>query len=115
MRKYALLVLMTLFFSSSLLSQTTQREKMLKTRKEYSNKTKFQQFEKDLVPTAEERLAKNEKIKARREKLFKIIDTSDIKSELKLRLKDDIVNNPFSSRLRKFMEKHELRDKVLKD
>lgn len=88
---------------------------MLKERNEYSNRTKFQQFEKDLVPSAEERLAKKQKIRARRERLLHIIDTSDIKLELKMGLKDDIVNNPFSKRLRKFMEKNDLRSKILKD
>lgn len=94
-------------------AQTTMREKMLKDRKEFSDRTLFQQFEQRMVPTANERKRKSEANKVRRQLLLTIIDTSQIKIELKKRLQYDVVHNPFSKRLRKFMEKHNLQEKLL--
>ena len=94
-------------------AQTTMRDKMLKDRKEFSDRTLFQQFEQQLVPTASERKRKSEENKARRELLLAIIDTSQLKLELKQKLQYDVVHDPFSKRLRKFMEKHNLKEKIL--
>lgn len=88
------------------------REKMLKERKEFSDRTLFQQFEQKIVPTAQERKQKSEANKVRRQMLLAIIDTSQIKIELKEKLLYDVVHNPFSKRLRKFMEKHQLEAKI---
>lgn len=96
----------------SLNAQTTRRDKMLKNRKEFSDRTLFQQFEQKVIPSAEERKKKSEENKARRELLLAIIDTTQIKIELKQKLQYDVVHNPFSKRLRKFMEKYDLKEKI---
>ena len=93
-------------------AQTTMRDKMLKDRKEFSDRTLFQQFEQQLVPTAQERKEKSEENKVKRELLLTIIDTTQIKGELKQRLQYDVVHNPFSKRLRKFIERHNLQEKI---
>ena len=93
-------------------AQTTMRDKMLKDRKEFSDRTLFQQFERKMVPTAEERKQQSEDNKARRQLLLAIIDTSQIKVELQQKLKHDVVHNPFSKRLRKFIEKYGIKEKI---
>ncbi|UOY06473.1 hypothetical protein L0P88_21435 [Muricauda sp. SCSIO 64092] len=94
-------------------AQHTKKAEMLEQRKAFSDRTMFQRFEREMVPTAAERTRKREKIKARRDVLLTIIDTSQIRPELKLRLKNDVLDDPFSNRLRKFMEKHKLKEIVL--
>ncbi len=94
----------------SLCAQTTRRDKMLKNRKEFSDRTLFQQFEQQIIPSAQERKKKSEENKAKRQLLLTIIDTTQIKLELKQKLQHDVVHNPFSKRLRKFMEKHNLKE-----
>ena len=94
-------------------AQHTRKKEMLEQRKAFSDRTMFQRFEREMVPTAAERTRKREKIKARREVLLTLIDTSQIRPELKLRLKNDVLDDPFSNRLRKFMEKHNLKEIVL--
>ena len=93
-------------------AQATMRDKMLKDRKEFSDRTLFQQFEQQMVPTAQERKEKSEENKARRELLLTIIDSTQIKREIKQRLQYDVVHNPFSKRLRKFIERHNLQEKI---
>ncbi|MEO0571673.1 MAG: hypothetical protein AAF039_08205 [Bacteroidota bacterium] len=102
------MVLGMLFVSA----QTTMRDKMLKDRKEFSDRTLFQRFEQQIIPTADERKKQSVENKAKRELLLAIIDTTQIKRELKQKLQYDVVHNPFSKRLRKFMEKHSLKEKM---
>lgn len=93
-------------------AQNTMRDKILKNRKEFSDRTLFQQFEQQIIPTAQERKEKSDDNKAKRELLLAIIDTTQIKLELKEKLQHDVVHNPFSRRLKKFMERHNLKEKV---
>ena len=113
MKKYWLSCVAMVIGVLCISAQTTMRDKMLKDRKEFSDRTLFQQFEQQMVPTANERKKKSEENKARRELLLTIIDTTQMKLELKQKLQFDVVHNPFSKRLRKFMEKHNLQEKLL--
>lgn len=112
MRKMFFTGLVVLCSYTTIQAQETRKDKMLKDRKEFSDRTLFQQFEFKLVPTAEERKQKQFQNNARREMLLTIIDTTQIKEQLKLKLKHDVVHNPFSNRLKKFMEEHELQEKM---
>lgn len=87
---------------------------MLINRKEFSDRTLFQRFENNMVPTANERQIKREKNQARRELLLNIIDTSQIKLEFKKKLKQDVMYDPFSNRLKKFVKKYSLME-MLRD
>lgn len=114
MKNNLLTMTMLVIFLGPLNAQETMRDEMLKKRKEFSDRTMFQQFERSMVPTAEERQEKQKKIKARRAMLMAILDTtSQIKPELRSKLKRDVVEDPFSPRLRKFLEKHNLKEKLL--
>ncbi|MEM8927458.1 MAG: hypothetical protein AAGC45_04590 [Bacteroidota bacterium] len=112
MGKYTFTVATMVLGMLCLGAQTTRRDKMLKDRKEFSDRTLFQQFEQKMIPTAKERKKKSDENKARRELLLTIIDTSQIKGELKQKLQYDVVQNPFSKRLRKFIEKYNLQEKI---
>jgi len=112
MKKYLLASAFLVLGACGLAAQTTMKEKMLKDRKEFSDRTLFQRFEQEMVPTAEQRKTKKQQNQERRQILLTIIDTTQIKSELKQKLKYDVVHNPFSNRLRKFMEKREVNEKM---
>ncbi len=113
MGKYVLACIMMVLGIHLGYGQHTKKEEMVKQRKAFSDRTMLQRFEREMVPTAAERTRKREKIKARRDVLLTIIDTSQIRPEVKLRLKNDVLDDPFSNRLRKFMEKHNLKEIVL--
>jgi hypothetical protein len=113
MKKYLLTSTVIVLGAYIVSGQTTMRDIMLKERKEFSDRTLFQQFEDKMAPTADERKEKMQRNKARRELLLTIIDTTQIKFELKQKLIYDVVHNPFSKRLKKFMDKHSLKEKVL--
>ena len=112
MKKYLLATTLLVFGACRLAAQTTMQEKMLKDRKEFSDRTLFQQFEHEMVPTAEQRKTKKQQNQEKRQILLTIIDTTQIRAELKQKLKYDVVHNPFSNRLRKFMEKHTVKEKM---
>ena len=112
MKKYLLTAAVMMLGILATTAQTTRRDKMLKDRKEFSDRTLFQQFEQKIVPTAHERKKKSEENKAKRQLLLAIIDTTQIKMELKQKLQYDVVHNPFSKRLKKFVEKHKLKEKM---
>jgi hypothetical protein len=112
MKKYLLASTLLVLGAYGLAAQTTMREKMLKDRKEFSDRTLFQRFEQEMVPTAEQRKTKKQQNQERRLMLLTIIDTTQIKADHKQKLKYDVVHNPFSKRLRKFMEKHEVNEKM---
>ncbi len=112
MKKHWIASVLLMFGAYSLSAQTTMRDKMLKDRKEFSDRTLFQQFDNKMVPTAEERKQKRYENQAKRERLLTIIDTIQLKTELKQKLKYDVMNDPFSGRLRKFLEKHDIKDKL---
>lgn len=98
-----------------LVAQTTGKDEMLKNRKEFSDRTLFQQFENEMVPSAQERKLKRNQNQAKKERLLAIIDTSQIKLELKKKLQQDVIQDPFSNRLKRFMERNQLKDLVLRD
>ena len=98
-----------------LVAQTTGKDEMLKNRKEFSDRTLFQQFENEMVPSAQERKLKRNQNQAKKERLLAIIDTSQIKLELKKKLQQDVIQDPFSNRLKRFMVRNQLKDLVLRD
>lgn len=112
MKKSLFITLTLVLFATCLSAQATRKDKMLQNRKEFSDRTLFQQFEHKMVPSANERKSKSQENKAKRELLLTMIDTAQIKTDLKLKLQNDVVHNPFSNRLRKFMEKHSLKEKM---
>jgi len=112
MKNHLLASAVVVFGMLSLNAQPTMRDKMLKDRKEFSDRTLFQQFEQNMVPTANERKLKREENKVRRELLLVIIDTSQIRLELKQKLQYDVVHHPFSKRLRKFMDRYDIKEKM---
>ena len=112
MKKYLLISSLMVLWVLCICAQSTRRDKMLKDRKEFSDRTLFQQFEQQMVPTADERKRKSEENKIKRKLLLAIIDTTQIKIELKKKLQYDVVHNPFSKRLRKFMDKHHIKERI---
>ena len=112
MIKYLFAVALMLLVGHSLCAQSTMKEKVFKERKEFSDRTLFQRFEGKMAPTADERRKKMEQNRAKRRLLLSIIDTAQIKLELKKKLSRDVVHDPFSKRLKKFMYKYKLKDKI---
>ncbi|MEN1783786.1 MAG: hypothetical protein AAGF77_01495 [Bacteroidota bacterium] len=80
--------------------------------KKFSDRTLFQRFDQELVPTAAERQAKYRSRRAWQSRLLTIIDTSQIRMSSKIKLSNDVQSAPFSDRLQKFLDKNELRDQL---
>lgn len=85
-------------------AQDSAKEAMLEKKKAYSDRTMVQRFEKKMVPSAQERAILRKENNEKREALLVLIDTSTvIKDKLRPKLKDDVFNDPFSTRLKKFL------------
>ena len=97
------------------MAQTTMKDKMLQQRKQKSEQAVFERFGSDIMLDEEARKTKMERNKARRELLLAIIDTTQIKREFKQKLRQDVLFDPFSNRLKKFIEKNGLKEIVLVD
>lgn len=104
MKANHLLLSFALCFALGLNAQESAKEAMLKKKKAYNDRTMVQRFEKTMIPTAKERTLLRKENNKKREALLALIDTSTvIKDKLRLKLKDDVFNDPFSSRLKKFL------------
>lgn len=114
MKAIYLLPTFVLFFALGLNAQDSAKESMLETKNTYSNRTVVQRFEKKMILTAEERSLLRKGSHKKREALLVLIDTSTrIKDKLRFKLKDDVFNNPFSSRLQKFLADHKTEEQEL--
>lgn len=95
-----------------MVSQTTIQDNMLKEQKQFSDRTLFQQFEQDMTLSGKEREIKKKENRAKRELLLTIIDTTALKADFKQKLRYDVIHNPFSKRLGKFVKKYNVKDKM---
>lgn len=85
-------------------AQESAKEHVLKKQKEYNDRTMVQRFEKTMIPTAADRAQLRKENREKRQNLLVMIDTSTIiKDKLRIRLKHDVIHEPFSSRLKKFV------------
>ncbi|MDT0607627.1 hypothetical protein [Croceitalea rosinachiae] len=92
------------FLALNLSAQESAKEVMLKKQKAYNDRTMVQRFEKKMIPTAADRIRIRQENEEKRKSLLVMIDTSTvIKDKLRARLKHDVMHDPFSSRLQKFV------------
>ena len=101
-----LLMCFLVFGSAGILAQSDEGGQVFKGQKFISDRTLAQQFAKDVIPSAEERKKKREKTYERWIRIQSILDTSQIKPKRKQKLLHDLKHDPFSLRLRKFLEEH---------
>lgn len=100
-----LLFSFSLFLILHVNAQESAKEVMLKKQKEYNDRTMVQRFEKKMIPTASERTDLRKQNQQKRQELLVMIDTSSsIKDKLRVKLKYDVIHDPFSSRLKKFLD-----------
>ena len=97
-----------IFCSIGLLAQSGENNQVFKGQKFISDRTLAQQFANDVIPSAEERKKKRQETHERWILIHSILDTSQIKPKRKQKLLHDLKYDPFSARLQKFLEEHEV-------
>lgn len=101
-------------FTIGLSAQDSAKESMLKKKKEYNDRTMVQRFERKMILTASERTELRKQNQQKRQELLVMIDTSSsIKEKLRVKLKYDVMHDPFSSRLKKFLDAHKAEETLL--
>ncbi len=102
--KYVLCVFAFLSFFV-VTAQSSAKEKMEQEKAIKSKRTVLQRFDKKIIPSQEERQRRMDEIQLKRESILMLIDTSSvIKDRHRAKLKQDVIDNPFSSRLKKFLD-----------
>ena len=91
------------FLATTIQAQESAKEAMLKKRTEFNDRTMVQRFEKKLIPTADERRKRRMAYNEKREMLLHMIDTASMKEKYRIKLKYDVLHDPFSNRLQKFL------------
>ncbi|MDT0539771.1 MULTISPECIES: hypothetical protein [Croceitalea] len=108
--KYLLFAFAVLMMSG-VAAQSSAKESMLKKKKEYSDRTMVQRFEKSMIMTAAERTELRKQNQQKRKELLVLIDTSSIiKDKMRDKLKHDAIHDPFSARLKKFVDAYKVEE-----
>lgn len=85
-------------------AQDSAKDKMEEKQRISSKRTVLQRFEKKIIPNETERENRRNQIRFKRESVLMLIDTSSvIKDKHREKLKQDVMDNPFSARLKKFL------------
>ena len=104
---YTLCVYAFLGIFTATAQNTTAKDKLIEQQKKASKRTVLQRFEKKIIPNLEEQEKNKEAIRLKRESILMLIDSSNlIKDKRRVKLKQDVIENPFSSRLKKFLDLH---------
>lgn len=85
-------------------AQETARTKMERKQKMLDSVAVIERFDKNILSVQSELKTKNVRNRQKREQLLRIIDATDLKERQKEKLRFDVHHNPFSSRLKKFVQ-----------
>ncbi len=108
MKQAIVLLVFGVLCTQTIGAQESAKDAMLKQKTEFNDKTMVQRFERKLIPTAEERRVKRQQNEEKKAALLYLIDTTTaVKEKFKPRLKHDVLHDPFSPRLRKFLAQYQ--------
>lgn len=106
MKKILLLSFFLLGWGLASFGQETAKTVMMEKKKAKDTLDVIDFFDASVAKTQKDLEQRRQTNKEKRQRMLRLINSSDLKERQKEKLSHDVLHNPFSSRLRKFVQAH---------